>query len=60
MRDYFEPREVAAKTVVLREGEISRRVFYVAKGCLRVCDVSADTNCTENGRRRSDVLRVSN
>lgn len=32
----FEPRIVPAKTVLLREGEISRRVFYVDKGCLRV------------------------
>ena len=29
--------EIPPKTVLLREGEISMRSFYVEKGCLRVC-----------------------
>ncbi len=33
----FRQEEVPAKTVLLREGEISRKFFYIEKGCLRVC-----------------------
>lgn len=29
--------EIPARTLLLREGEISMRSFYVEKGCLRVC-----------------------
>jgi len=32
----YRRQEVAAKTILLREGEISKRSFYIEKGCLRV------------------------
>ncbi|NQD71118.1 Crp/Fnr family transcriptional regulator [Sphingobacterium shayense] len=31
----FKRREVAAKTTLLKEGEISRTMFFIEKGCLR-------------------------
>ena len=31
----YQRLEVPAKTILLREGEISRRSFYIEKGCLR-------------------------
>ncbi|MBV7530537.1 Crp/Fnr family transcriptional regulator [Chitinophaga sp. sic0106] len=34
--DLFEPMEVPAKTILLREGDISRKAFHVQRGCLRV------------------------
>ncbi|SHL39043.1 cAMP-binding domain of CRP or a regulatory subunit of cAMP-dependent protein kinases [Chitinophaga jiangningensis] len=34
--DRLEQLEVPAKTILLREGDISRRAFFVDKGCLRV------------------------
>lgn len=33
---YFKRVEVAAKTILLNEGEISRKVFFIEKGCIRV------------------------
>lgn len=33
--DFFTEREIPAKTLLLREGEISGFVHYVEKGCLR-------------------------
>jgi len=33
----FKQQEVAAKTILLNEGEVSRQAFYIEKGCLRVC-----------------------
>ena len=32
----YRRMEVPAKTVLLREGEVSRRSFFIGKGCLRV------------------------
>lgn len=32
----FKRQDVAAKTVLLHEGEVSKRSFFVLKGCLRV------------------------
>ncbi|RZJ90071.1 MAG: Crp/Fnr family transcriptional regulator [Chryseobacterium sp.] len=32
---FFKRREVPAKTILLQEGEISRTMFFVEKGCLR-------------------------
>jgi CRP-like cAMP-binding protein len=32
----FKRMEVAAKTVLLHEGEVSKKVFLIEKGCLRV------------------------
>jgi hypothetical protein len=32
---YYHRMEVSAKTILLREGEISRRAFIIEKGCLR-------------------------
>jgi CRP-like cAMP-binding protein len=34
-RDCFVESEIAAKTILLREGEISSHVHYIKKGCLR-------------------------
>ncbi|WP_443939686.1 Crp/Fnr family transcriptional regulator [Pedobacter sp. MW01-1-1] len=31
----FEQREISAKTTLLEEGEISKTIFFVKKGCLR-------------------------
>ncbi len=31
----FKPREIPAKTTLLKEGQISRTMFFVEKGCLR-------------------------
>lgn len=31
----FKRQEVPAKTILLREGEISRTMFFIEKGCLR-------------------------
>ncbi len=33
----FKRQEIAAKTILLREGETSKKAFYIEKGCLRVC-----------------------
>ena len=33
---FFKPLEVPAKTILLKEGEISRKIFFIEKGCLRV------------------------
>lgn len=34
-RPYFKQVKVAARTVLLQEGKISRRMFFIEKGCLR-------------------------
>lgn len=33
---YFKCLKVSPKTVLLREGEVSKKMFFVEKGCLRV------------------------
>lgn len=33
---YYKRMEVPAKTILLKEGEISKRAFIIEKGCLRV------------------------
>ncbi|MFC4213227.1 Crp/Fnr family transcriptional regulator [Pedobacter lithocola] len=33
----FKRQEVAAKTILLREGETAKQAFYIKKGCLRIC-----------------------
>ena len=33
---YFKRLEVPAKTTLLREGEISKKVYWIEKGCIRV------------------------
>lgn len=35
-KDLFVEREIAPKTVLLHEGEISRHVHFIKKGCLRL------------------------
>src|SRR5277367_6426239 len=32
----FKRQEVPAKTVLLHEGEISRKAFYIEQGCIRL------------------------
>lgn len=32
---YFMRQEIAAKSILLKEGEISKRMFFLEKGCLR-------------------------
>src|SRR5690606_4328277 len=34
-RPYFKPLDVPARTLLLEEGQISRTMFYIEKGCLR-------------------------
>ncbi|MDR3273016.1 MAG: Crp/Fnr family transcriptional regulator [Flavobacteriaceae bacterium] len=34
-KKYFKRMEVPAKTVLLSEGEISRKIFFIEKGCIR-------------------------
>jgi len=36
-RPLFKREELTAKTILLEEGAISKRAFYIEKGCLRVC-----------------------
>ena len=36
-QDLLVEREIASKTVLLKEGEISNYVHYIKKGCLRQC-----------------------
>lgn len=33
--DLFKPIAVSAKTMLLREGEVSRKAYYIEKGCIR-------------------------
>ncbi|HEY1055396.1 MAG TPA: Crp/Fnr family transcriptional regulator [Emticicia sp.] len=33
---YFKQQKVPAKTVLLHEGEVAKKMFFVEKGCLRV------------------------
>ena len=35
-QEYFKKIEVPAKTILIREGEISKKVFFIEKGCIRV------------------------
>lgn len=35
-KDFFYPEKLKSKTTLLSEGEISKKMFYVEKGCLRV------------------------
>jgi Cyclic nucleotide-binding domain. len=35
-KDYFTKIEVPAKTMLVQEGEISKKVFFIEKGCIRV------------------------
>ncbi len=32
----FQEKEIAAKTILLREGEISQNIYFIRKGCLRI------------------------
>ena len=36
-KHFFRREEIAAKTVLLKEGDISRRAFHIEKGCIRAC-----------------------
>jgi CRP-like cAMP-binding protein len=36
VQDMFQDKEIAAKTILLREGEISHNIYFIRKGCLRV------------------------
>lgn len=35
-QDLFESLEVPAKTLLLREGEIANKIYFIKKGCLRL------------------------
>lgn len=35
--DLIEPIEVPAKTVLLQEGELAKYLYFIRKGCLRLC-----------------------
>ncbi|WP_268846238.1 Crp/Fnr family transcriptional regulator [Flavobacterium aestivum] len=32
----FNRQEVSAKTILLKEGEVSKKAFYIEKGCIRI------------------------
>lgn len=34
-RPYFKPEEVPAKTILLQEGKVSQKMYFIEKGCLR-------------------------
>lgn len=34
--DYLQKLEVPAKTTLLKEGEIAKKIFFIEKGCIRV------------------------
>ncbi|MGA9637623.1 Crp/Fnr family transcriptional regulator [Flavobacterium sp.] len=36
-KHFFKRQEIPAKTILLNEGEIAKKAFYIEKGCLRVC-----------------------
>ena len=36
VKEYFQKMEVAPKTTLLSEGEISRNLYFIKKGCLRL------------------------
>jgi CRP-like cAMP-binding protein len=33
----FKRQEIPAKTILLKEGEIAKKAFFIEKGCLRIC-----------------------
>lgn len=33
--DYFKRREIPAKTILLKEGQISQHAYFIEKGCIR-------------------------
>ncbi|PST83096.1 Crp/Fnr family transcriptional regulator [Pedobacter yulinensis] len=33
---FFKKAEIPAKTVLLREGEVARKIYYIEKGCFRL------------------------
>jgi len=33
----FKQEEISAKTILLTEGQISKKVYFIEKGCLRLC-----------------------
>src|SRR5687767_7457461 len=35
-RDFFKRETIPAKTILLKEGEVSERMFYIEKGCIRL------------------------
>lgn len=37
LKHLFQRQEIPAKTILLNEGEIAKKAFYIEKGCLRVC-----------------------
>jgi CRP-like cAMP-binding protein len=37
LQDLLVEREIASKTILLQEGEISNYIHYIKKGCLRQC-----------------------
>ena len=32
----FKRREISARRILLREGEISKKAFFIEKGCMRL------------------------
>src|SRR5690349_8036391 len=35
-RHFFKREEIPAKTLLLKEGQVSERMFYIEKGCIRL------------------------
>lgn len=35
-RHYFKREKISAKTVLLQEGQVSEKMFYIEKGCIRL------------------------
>ncbi len=36
-KDLFKRQEIPAKTILLNEGDIAKKAFFIEKGCLRIC-----------------------
>lgn len=41
---YFKKKEIPAKTTILREGDLARRIYFIESGCLRMffTDINKD------------------
>ena len=55
-RQLFKRNEIPAKTVLLNEGEISNKVFYIESGCLRICFNSEGKDITFQFFFEGDVV----
>lgn len=45
-RHYFKKEQIPAKKIILSEGDIARRIFYIERGCLRMFFTDIDKDVT--------------